>query len=62
MLKPLFYPSRHGQPERHFNRMRAPLVARPSSCGAMARWIDTLNDHRLPARQTAGFFVSGERT
>jgi hypothetical protein len=38
---------------------RPPLVvARREPCGAMARLIDYQNDHRLPARQTAGFFIS----
>jgi hypothetical protein len=36
----------------------APLVvARLHPCGAMARLIDLPNDHRLPARRPAGFFV-----
>src|SRR6266404_243323 len=38
----------------------SPPVAWPSPCGAMARLIDRPTDHRLPARQPAGFFVSGE--
>jgi hypothetical protein len=57
----LHYPIRR-DPREYLRRDldRSPVVARPPSCGAMARLIDRPIDHRLPARQPAGFFVSGE--
>jgi hypothetical protein len=53
--------SQNDAPERLRRRFdRPPLVARVHLCGAMARLIEQPNDHRLPARHPAGFFVSGE--
>jgi hypothetical protein len=48
-------------PERYPRNLdRSPLVARVDLCGAMARLIDSKTDRRLPARHSAGFFLSGE--
>jgi hypothetical protein len=46
------------QPQCLLRRFDRPLLVALAVCGAMARLIDC-KINRLPARQPAGFFVSG---